>query len=527
MPARAEEDWEVGRYREVAARAPKASGRVGRGGRTFHARVTSITHANGGARRAAGGLDYDARVERHRSRADELESEGGQGRAEMRAALDACADATTRKNGVVARRVIAELPCEMDAAARRAVAERIAAWFEQAGHPAHWAVHARNGKGEYQPHLHMTVAARHCSRRADGAWEAAPAGRSGVKGGGGARPVLAGPAALRAWRREVVAAAINAVAEERGIQLAAAWHGGRLAETGIDRPAKRRRPEVALRAPDRARASDHGLGLANRMAESEADAVRQAREAHVAEQRRCAAGAAAAARHVALAMEVAAVRAGRGRVSAARMKPILDQLLVWKDRAERLRATIAEERARTNAPPPSPKQRQTAADLATQLEVELPDGWDVTAGAAGAAVRLLMALRQARRVAHADKQARAMAEQERDRARQEAAAVLARPPLVREVVREVERTGVALDGKPATPDQLIARLLDDEDTIRRQKRELDVLRQRPDPADLQQLAGLLQYLRKTPNGKGAWTAEWVKSSAEQLLASTRYRGIEM
>jgi hypothetical protein len=514
MPARSpEEEWKVGRYAE----ATPHSGRVGPAGRTFHARVTSITHANGGARRAADGLDYDARVERHRSRADELESEGGEGRAEMRAALTACADATTRKNGVVARRFILELPVEMDADARRAVAERIAVWFEERGHPTHWAVHARNGKGAHQPHLHGTVAARVCRRRADGGWEAAPAGRSGVKGGGGDKPVLAGPAALRAWRRAVVAAAINAVAAERGIQLAAAWHGGRLAETGIERPAKRRRPEVALRAPERARADDRGLGALNAAVEQgEADTARAARTAHVAARRQDAAAARQAAAAAAVARDAAALRAGRGRVSARAARAVFTQAQTLKRQLDGLRATIAAEQERGAAPPSSDKQRQTATELAAGLAVELPDGWDVTAGSAGAAVRLLMELKATRKAEAEAKAARVAAERERDRARREAEEALARPPLVREVVREVVRTGLQLDGRELSPQDLQARLARNAELIRRQKSELSRLSQRPDPADLQRLAALLQAQKSTPNGQGAWTADWVRQGIAQL-----------
>ncbi|CAO3460848.1 hypothetical protein [Azospirillum argentinense] len=522
MPARADEEWTPGHYREVAARAPKTSGRVGAGGRTFHARVTSITHANGGARRAADGLDYDARVERHRSRADELESEGGQGRAEMRAALTACAEATTRKNGVVARRVIAELPFEMDADARRAVAERVAGWFEQEGHPTHWAVHARNGKGEDQPHLHMTVAARRCVRRADGGWEAAPAGRSGVKGGGGARPVLAGPAALRAWRRAVVAAAINDVAAERGLRLAAAWHGGRLAETGIERPAKRRRPEVALRAPERARADDRGLGALNAAVEREdaADAVREARAAHVAARRRDVAAARQAARAAAVARDAAALRTGHGQVSARGARLLLTQAQTLKRQLDGLRATIAAERERSSAPPPSAAQHRTAAEMAVELAVDLPDGWDGTAGSAGATVRLLLGLKAARKAEAEAKAARVAAERERDRIRREAAEADALPPMVREVVR----TGLRLDGRDLSPQELQDRLARDAELIRRQRSELERLSQRPNPADLQRFAALLQAQRSTPNGRGPWTAAWVRDCIDQLAQPQPSRG---
>lgn len=396
MTARASIFDEPGRYREARATAPKTSGRIGPTGRTMHARVTSITRANGGARRAGGSLDYDARVGRHRSRADELETEGGTDRKDMAKALQASEDATGRKNGVVARRIIAELPAEMDADARRAVAERVAAWFADQGHPTHWAVHSHNGQGEFQPHLHMTVVARRC-RLEGGAWKAAPAGRSGVKGGGGEKPILAGPAALQHWRREVMAAAINTVAVERGIRLAAAWHGGRLTETGIDRPAKRRRPEVALRAPDRAWADDRGLGAVNEAVDAGDEiAVRTARKAHVEQQRQLAADRAAAAAAERGEREGMAIATGKGRVSAVVTRLFVDAASHWRDHAQQLQAVIEAERAKPTMKPASEKQRRIAAELAERVGVMLPDGWDVSAGSAGAAVRLLTRLKTAK-----------------------------------------------------------------------------------------------------------------------------------
>lgn len=497
MAARASIFDEPGRYREVRASTSKMSGRVGSTGRTMHARVTSITRANGGAPRAAGSLDYDARIGRHRSRADELETEGGTDRKEMSRALQASEEATSRKNGVVARRIIAELPAEMDADARRVVAERVAAWFIERGHPTHWAVHSHNGKGEYQPHLHMTVVARRCWLEGD-VWKAALAGRSGVAGGGGEKPVLAGPAALQHWRRAVMAATINAVAAERGIQLATAWHGGRLAETGINRPPKRRRPEVALRAPDRSWTDDNGLGAINAAIDAGDEAtVRATRAAYVEQQRQVVAerrrtkAAATAARGEVRATEAelraAAALAELAKVEALRAMDALKHRDERDELQQKLEATIEAERAKPTVKPATTKQRETVIEVAKRMGLDLPEGWDVSTGSAGLAIRLVKKVLEvqkgaraaqeaaqremaARRAAEADRDqaqeaariaqeaaeaerlvARAAAEREAIQARLEAAAATSRPPVVRDVVRETVPAPVSQQPTTTSP----------------------------------------------------------------------------
>lgn len=232
------------------------SGRNGPRGRTFHCAVTSISKKEGGLARAVGGLDYDSRRGKHSNRDDELEAEGGRSREAMAAILEAVDAANSRKNGKVALRLHVELPAETTADQRRRIAEGVAAWFEDRDCPAHWAVHTRNSRKDWQPHLHMTVAPR-AVVEVHGHWFGmAP----GTPGRPGPRPVIDGPAAMQAFRRQVVAGVVNQVT---GLD----WHGGRLEETGIDRPARKRLPEAAYK---RVHLLDRDTGLARANAEIDA-----------------------------------------------------------------------------------------------------------------------------------------------------------------------------------------------------------------------------------------------------------------
>ncbi|HVI52080.1 MAG TPA: MobA/MobL family protein [Candidatus Sulfotelmatobacter sp.] len=226
-----------GRYRE----AQKVSRRVGPGGRTFHIEVKTITKRKvgkkqGGAAQAIAGLDYDARHGKHSRRRDELELEGGRDRREMAEILQAAEAANTRSNGKVALDLEVELPLEATPDQRRQIVERVAAWFENKGCPTHWAIHSRNSTKELQPHFHMTVTARPV-HQVDGGWVGTAPGR---RGDPGPPAVINGGAEMENFRRQVVAAAVNDVT---GLN----WHGGRLEETGIDRPAKRRLPMAAYK----------------------------------------------------------------------------------------------------------------------------------------------------------------------------------------------------------------------------------------------------------------------------------------
>lgn len=208
------------------------SGRNGPGGRTIHARVNPIGRDTGGAKKAIAGLDYDARQGKHTKRMDELELEGGRDREEMAAALLATEVANSRSNGKVALDLEIELPAASTADQRRQIAEWIAEFFEGKGCPTHWAIHSHNSAKAYQPHLHMTTTARPVEQAESGQWiGTAP----GWKGHPGVPAAINGPEEMRHFRRQIVAGGIKAIT---GLD----WHGGRLAETGIDRPAKVRLP---------------------------------------------------------------------------------------------------------------------------------------------------------------------------------------------------------------------------------------------------------------------------------------------
>jgi hypothetical protein len=405
----------LGKYDDSAMKRVMASSRIGRSGRCYHNRVASITRKNGGARKAAGTLDYDARKGTHEKRADELELEGGLSREDMREALKAIEAANPRKNGKVAGRGEIELPQEMNAAMRAEVAQGIAAYFEQHGYPVHWAVHDLNEHKQFQPHFHWTACARRAWKTKAG-WQA-----EGTKG----KPLLDGPAEMSAWRRHV-ADAINAVAMHHGLKTVGMdrwvpWSPGRLEDTGIDRPAKRRRPMVAVKAPERATGDDRGLAETNRL-------IDEGQHEEVRRRRREWSRAEIRARQVERKLKEGNRRArepamverldtGKGMVPAELAKLIFDQLRLdleaeataaaeargvaeqSLDLATKLQATIETERAREDRRPPTDKQLTSCRERAERLGVELPEGWDGTVGSAGVAMRLLATLEARQRAA--------------------------------------------------------------------------------------------------------------------------------
>jgi len=230
----------------------RRSSRVGPTGRTFHIQVKSTGRGNGGAAKAIAGLDYNAREGKHARRRDELELEGGRDRREMAEIVRAAERANQRKNGKISLSGEIELPARFTAVARKAAAEGIAQWFESRGCPAHWAIHTLNDRKEFQPHLHWTASARPVVQ-VGGRWVGTAPGRQGEP----VKAVIAGPAAMQAFRRDI-AGIINSVAGEHRIELEAAWSGGRLADTGIERPAKARLPIAVYKARERIEPHDDG-----------------------------------------------------------------------------------------------------------------------------------------------------------------------------------------------------------------------------------------------------------------------------
>lgn len=140
---------------------------------------------------------------------------------------------------------------------------------------------------------------------------------------------------------------------------------------------------------------------------------------------------------------------------------------------------------------------------------------------------------QAQKTAEAERQAREAAEREAIQARLAAAAAAARPPVVevREVVREVIRTGVYFEGKEATPAELIERISNDGRTIQQQAEELAELRQRlRDDRWRVALNGVATYLLglRRPAPQALWTVAQVYRMAGEpvpMAVQQRYRQI--
>lgn len=222
----------LGRYRDPQTGREFFSGRVGRHdgrpARPFHGELVNIHRNQGGAARGRAGLEYIDRAERYKDRADELEAAGGYySREDLATALEAVEASSVRKDALIARTAHIELPADSTPEQRRIAAQALADWFEERGHPTRWAIHASP-----QPHVHLITTARAAWRDEDGAWQAEPQGMKGRPG----KRILAGPIETHRWRA-AVAATINDICEP-----AVHFHPGRLADVGIDRPAKVRLP---------------------------------------------------------------------------------------------------------------------------------------------------------------------------------------------------------------------------------------------------------------------------------------------
>lgn len=200
------------------------SGRIGRNRiRTFHCDFRSVKVAGD----AAAPVDYLAREGDYTDR-DDLESLAGDPDA-VKSATAAVDEAATKRRGKTAERVLLtgvfDLPAETSFQGREEIARRIVEDWQSRGHAAVAAVH---GHGRVQPHLHFAVTARPVIRRPDGSgWDVdrTPCNR-----------LLVGKGAMRAERRRIA----RIVNETVGREI---FHGGRLADTGIEREAKRRVPE--------------------------------------------------------------------------------------------------------------------------------------------------------------------------------------------------------------------------------------------------------------------------------------------
>lgn len=198
--------------------ALKASGRIGPHGRSFHFRVAP-------ARRGGDKMRYAHRLDG--ARTEELESRDQVLDVD---AFEAMADDRERDLAGTGQAAVytieMELPRELSPAGREWVCTALTGLIETgtfagADAPAKfagtWAVHHTNQKGEDQPHGHFVFLA----------------------GAGGARPIEGAMKQLR----HAAADLINQVGRHEGLELH--WHGGTLADTGLDR-APRRRIHTAL-----------------------------------------------------------------------------------------------------------------------------------------------------------------------------------------------------------------------------------------------------------------------------------------
>lgn len=202
------------------------SGRIGSIGgrptRTFHCHFRGITAAQ---KSAHGAVDYLAREgDFERKHHDLVEVIGDIDQVKEAITL---VDADVRiRNGKTAERVaiatVFELPGELSRDAQVDVATRIVTHWRGRGHPAVAAIH-----DDGQPHIHVVATAR-------------PVDYGVVDRSPTAAP-LRGKAATR-LERQLIAQLINEVASDHGI-AAVDFHGGRLADTGIARQAKKRVPE--------------------------------------------------------------------------------------------------------------------------------------------------------------------------------------------------------------------------------------------------------------------------------------------
>ncbi len=386
------------------------SGRVGPRGRTFHVRVQSVGRATGSVARAVEGLDYDAREGAHVARRDELESADGTPRDEMARLIESASLSNPRKNAKFVLKLQVELPAAFNPHQRREAAESVAAWFESKGCACHWAVHGRNEAGLVQPHLHMTVTARPVVN-VGGHTIVAPPRWHGKR----VPPAIDGPKDMHAFRRQVVPGVINGIAQRDRVTIARTqdgrpvpWHGGRLRETGIARPAKKRRPMIVYKAAERATAPDRGLAKINALIDAGAFVtVTRERQAWVErawqqrEERRAAKKAEKKRRRRERLAKLGAVDARDATIALAQAKAEAERFRfsarAWRERAEAPPRTVeVMKEIKVPVEPPEEQRPATARQVATLFDLARKHGLVIdpaapmTIGTVGATIRHLM-----------------------------------------------------------------------------------------------------------------------------------------
>lgn len=230
------------------------SGRWGQVGgqlvRTFHCAIGSVTKAtaqDGRGRSVGGNLDYLDRTGAYADRAEDLVATGGRPTDEMREILGAVDRATSIGRSRIAVPIVFELPAELSEAGWRRAVTAVAGSLEALGYPTHWAIHRGHKGAQDQPHVHLVATPRPV-RRGPGGWEVSPEGKPGRP----APALFKGREAVKSFRRQV-AETINAELERE--RCPGRWHGGRLIDTGIERPAKKRLPQAEYHRRTRGEAS--------------------------------------------------------------------------------------------------------------------------------------------------------------------------------------------------------------------------------------------------------------------------------
>ena len=556
-----EDEHRLGRYddrpmRRVLTRIGWVGGRQVQ---TFHCALGAVQVAMNiagwredgrGLAKALDGLAYIDRAGTYGDQAHALLATGGTDRKDIADALEAVDDAAIWRKGRTAEKVALTLVVELSKSSTTeqliAAAERTAEVFGEGG-PVGWAIH-RPPSDNGNWHLHLIRPARRVERSAS-RWVVV------VDETGQRIP----PAFRKPHQKKALRAAV-ATAINETCQPEIEYHPGRLRDIGVDRAGKKRLPqwaylaiqgcderlaqvEIKLQAPsphqrDQALYVLHWNAAIDRGEDPEQDPFVKARLAALAEEARIKAEARKAAAEMqakyALKRTLNNLEHGHGLVSGkiagavcnaladtidelkakvddqenlvqrlederTRTDRALSQADQWRTMVGKLEGMINAEQLREDQKPPTDKQLTSCRERAERLGVELPEGWDSTIGSAGVAMRLLATL-EARQKA-ADERLTAVW-QRGVAAELEALQSPPEPPPVREVVKVVERVPEAI------------------------QRELEALRRRPDPADLQRLAALIQAQRKTPNGAGAWDADWVKQAlrAMQLQGQPRGKG---
>ena len=317
------------------------SGRTGHDGigpaRTFHCNIGSVKVGES----ARASLDYIRRKGEHKGDAGDVESEAGNPQAVLDDAGLIEASARIKRGTNAERQLVTEvyeLPADSTPENRKKVAEAVVANWRERGHEAVAVVHM-HGERTPQPHLHVAVA----SRPVDGAGNV---DRS--------RRLLTGRDQIRDERAHV-AEIVNRICEPE-----VRFHPGRLIDTGIERPARKRIPPGAFRKgraeiraangagePDRARAAEASMYAVSAGRRLELHGRREARR-----------------------VEIGALKAARRWPPKSQRQQLKDQAAGWKHAYEGRRAHGATELAEAVAAARTEEQ-DTAKEDREALETEL------------------------------------------------------------------------------------------------------------------------------------------------------------